>query len=52
MVCVHEENWKRLDELATERLENTHRGSVKAFFYLGIALYRQCDYENSIRAFE
>jgi tetratricopeptide (TPR) repeat protein len=37
--------------MATEHLEATNASSFKGFFYLGIALYKMCEYESALRAF-
>lgn len=45
-----EEDWDNLESLAKEYLAKTtadHK-SFKGFFYFGIALYRQGNYENAI----
>lgn len=37
--------------MATEHLEAFSGQSYKGFFYLGIALYKNSEYESSIRSF-
>lgn len=51
MQYIINENWAELDLLATEHLEATGGKSFKGFFFLGVSLYKQGDYDNSIRAF-
>lgn len=48
---IRQENWGDLDLAATEQLEQTAGRSFKGFFYLGVSLYKQSDFENCIRAF-
>lgn len=51
MQLLKAENWAAMDAVSTEHLENTSGKSFKGFFFLGVSLYKQGDYENSIRAF-
>lgn len=48
---IKDEDWIQLDSYATEHLEAMSGKSFKGFFYLGVALYKQNDFENAIRAF-
>lgn len=43
--------WTDLDELSNTHLEATSGESFKGFFYMGIALYKNGNYENALRAY-
>ena len=49
----NEEIWKDLEDFACDHFE-TMKGKKcpKGFFYLGVAFYKQDDYEEAIKAFE
>lgn len=45
-------DWHELDIFATSHLEQTKGRSYKAFFYLGVSLYKTKEYESAIKAFQ
>ena len=48
----NEEVWEKLEEAATEHLNETKSKSAKGFLYLGIGLYRQQAYDQALLSFE
>jgi hypothetical protein len=51
----YNEDWDNLENLSKEFLSKTNTDdykSFKGFFYYGIALYKQGDFENSVKAFK
>ena len=45
------EDWEKLEEFAVDELDNSDGKSTKAYFYLGVALYKQRYFDQSIKAF-
>ena len=48
---INKEDWSSLYDLSFEYLDASSGKSFKGFFYQGISLYKQCEFDGAIRAF-
>lgn len=48
----NEEIWKDLEDFACDHFETKGKQCPKGFLYLGVAFYKQDDYEKAIKAFD